>query len=95
MILILSISFCNQLYSNELDTIESLINQKRKLEFNMTKLRVKLLTENNELRKLNDSILKQQKILMKKLDEQPEIQFLNNKLSSINKKLVKHGKQQF
>ncbi len=89
VIIILSISTCNQLYCNELDTIESLVNQKRKIEFNMTKLRVKLMTEKSELKKLNNSILKQQKILMKKLDEQPEIQFLTNKLNGINKKLGK------
>ncbi len=86
---IVSISLCNNLYSSELNSVESLIEQKRKIEFNMTKLRVKLLTENNELRKLNESIIRQQKVLMKKLDEQPEMQFFLNKLNNINEKLKK------
>jgi len=67
-------------------------DQKRKIEFNMTKLRVKLLKENEELRKLNDRIIKQQKQLAKKLDAQPEMRLLINKLETIKEQLkTVHG----
>ena len=75
------------IYGEEALSRQDLVDQKRRIEFNMAKLRVKLINENDELRKLNKSIIKQQKQLMKQLDAQSEMRFLLNRLKKINAQL--------
>ncbi len=75
------------IYGEEALSRQDLVDQKRRIEFNMAKLRVKLIKENDELRRLNESIIKQQKQLMKKLDAQSEMRFLLNRLKKINAQL--------
>lgn len=66
---------------------EQLLNERRSLEFNLAKIRVKLLQENAELRELNERIIKLQKLLTEKLEEQPQIKFLQNKIDDIDNRL--------
>ena len=87
MLVIILIMFIRNIYGEEAQSRQDLLEQKRRIEFNMVKLRVKLIKENDELRRLNESIIKQQKQLMKKLDAQSEMRFLLNRLGKINKQL--------
>ena len=66
---------------------QELVQQKRTLELNMAKLRVNLLKNDDDLRRLNEKIMKLQRQLMKKIDNQPEMQFLINKVKKIDKQL--------
>ena len=87
ILVIMFIMLIQNIYGEEALSRQDLVDQKRRIEFNMAKLRVKLIKENDELRRLNESIIKQQKQLMKKLDAQTEMRFLLNRLERINKQL--------
>ncbi len=66
---------------------QELLVQKSKLQYNTAKVRVKLLREKEELRELNDRIMDLQKELMRKLDSQPEMQFILSKIEEVDKQL--------
>ena len=67
--------------------LESMLQEKQSIEFNLAKVRVSLLQENEELRELNEQIIKLQKLLTKKLHSQPEVKFIQNKIDKIDKEI--------
>lgn len=74
-------------YSQESKSKIDLLSEKRQVALEMAKVRLKLINDNDELRETHERIIKLQKSLMRKLDSQPEMQFLINKQQRIEKQL--------
>lgn len=68
--------------------LESMLREKQSLEFNLAKVRVSLLQNNEELRELNERIIKLQKLLTKKLHSQPEVKFIQNKIDNLDRQIT-------